>query len=102
MTAMDDLIRKVGITVVPKTKKKKKPPINTPSSALNDMRLREDIKAYELYNLKRKRKGSEGYSPQGEQDYDPDFRRFDLDRRMKITPEALELRRRPKDRRINI
>ena len=122
MTAMDELIRKVGITPVPKNKKKrkyqlrggvfttipkdriqaKKPPINTPSMALSDMRLREHKKEYELYKLKRKRKGSEGYSPQGEQDYDPDFRRFDLDRRMKITPEALELRRRPKYQRFNI
>jgi hypothetical protein len=122
MAAINDLIRKVGITPVPKNKKKrkyqlrggvfttipkdsiqaKKPPINTPSMALSDMRLREHKKEYELYKLKRKRKGSEGYSPQGEPDYDPDFRRLDLDRRMKITPEALELRRRPKYQRFNI
>ena len=102
MAAINDLIRKVGIAVVPKKKKKKKPPINTPSMALNEMYLREHKKEYERYNLKRKRKGSDGYSPQGEQDYDPDFRRFDLDRRMKITPEALELRRRPKYQRFNI
>ena len=102
MTAMDELIRKVSIIPVPTKKKKKKPPINTPSSALNDMRLREDIKEYELYKLKRKRKGSEGYSPQGEPDFYTDFLSLGLDRRMTITPEAFELRRRPKDRRFNI
>jgi len=102
MTAMDELIRKVSIIPVPKNKKKKKPPINTPSMALDEMRLREHKKEYELYKLKRKRKGSEGYSPQGESDFYPDFRMFDLDRRMKITPEALELRRRPMYRSFDI
>ena len=100
MAAINDLIRKVGIIPVPKNKKKL--PINTPSMALDEMLLREHMKEYGLSKLKRKRKGSEGYSPQGEQDYDPDFRMFDLDRRMKITPEALELRRRPMYRSFDI
>ena len=61
MTAISDLIKKVGITVVPK-KKKKKRPTNTPEDAFTDLMARQDRKDYKSYIEHDKQRGSDGQS----------------------------------------
>tara|TARA_R110002096_G_scaffold268462_1_gene462325 strand:+ start:169 stop:459 length:291 start_codon:yes stop_codon:yes gene_type:complete len=61
MTSMSDLIKTIGITVVPK-KKKKKRSVNTPEDAFTDLRARQDRKDYKSYSEHNKQRGSDGQS----------------------------------------